>query len=156
APVNRAAVPPVTIAVSVAEPPQTATESAYVNLRGPDGQLRRFAVEGGREALSSRVGVLRPGESVTIRLTAGQEARGARRGVPAPRPAPAATASLLRSEDDLQHGLAVGRHLHPQDAGPLRDLIVTARLAVEQDFRLPRHDVLRRVRRRGLRAPLSR
>jgi hypothetical protein len=45
-------------------------ESASISLRGPDGQLRRFAVEGGAAELSSRVIVLRPGESLTIRLTA--------------------------------------------------------------------------------------
>jgi hypothetical protein len=66
----RVASAPVTIAVVVAEPAAAANEETYINLRGPDGQMRRFAVEGGREALSSRVVVLRPGESLTIRLTA--------------------------------------------------------------------------------------
>jgi hypothetical protein len=60
----------VTIAVAVVDPTPAAPEAAYINLRGPDGQVRRFAVEGGREALASRVVVLRPGESVTIRLAA--------------------------------------------------------------------------------------
>jgi hypothetical protein len=69
---SRPAVAPVTIAVSVAEAQESEKETASVNLRGPDGQLRRFAVEGGREALSSRIVVLRPGESVTVRLTVGK------------------------------------------------------------------------------------
>jgi hypothetical protein len=58
---------PVTVSVAVT-PPQTAKEVVYVNLRGPDGQVRRFPVEGGREAIQSpQVIVLRPGASVTVR-----------------------------------------------------------------------------------------
>jgi hypothetical protein len=61
----------VTISVTPAATPGTpAPESATISLRGPDGQLRRFAVEGGTAELSSRVIVLRPGESLTIRLSA--------------------------------------------------------------------------------------
>jgi hypothetical protein len=63
-------VAPVTISVAVT-PPQTAKEVVYVNLRGPDGQVRRFPVEGGREAIQSpQVIVLRPGASVTVRWVA--------------------------------------------------------------------------------------
>jgi hypothetical protein len=41
----------------------------YVNLRGPDGQVRRFPVEGGRQAIQSpQVIVLRPGSTVTVRV----------------------------------------------------------------------------------------
>jgi hypothetical protein len=58
------------VSVSVTAATPAAKEEAYVTLRGPDGQMRRFAVEGGREALPSRVVVLRPGDSVTIQLTA--------------------------------------------------------------------------------------
>ena len=66
----RPAAATVNISIAAAAPAPTANEAAYVNLRGPNGQLRRFAVVGGPEALSSRVIVLRPGESLTIRLTA--------------------------------------------------------------------------------------
>jgi hypothetical protein len=61
---------PVTISVTPSASPPAAGESGYISLRGPDGQVRRFAVEGGAAELSSRVIVLRPGESLTIRLTA--------------------------------------------------------------------------------------
>jgi hypothetical protein len=63
---------PVRVAISVvATPPQPAQEPVYVNLRGPDGQVRRFPVEGGRAAIQSApVVVLRPGQSVTIRWVA--------------------------------------------------------------------------------------
>jgi hypothetical protein len=59
---------PVTISVTPTAPAEN--DAAYISLRGPDGQVRRFAVEGGAEAVSTRVVVLRPGESLTIRLTA--------------------------------------------------------------------------------------
>jgi hypothetical protein len=65
------AVAPVTISVVVTEPVRPATEQMRVDLRGPDGQVRSFALEGGRDAIQSQpVVVLRPGESVTIRLAA--------------------------------------------------------------------------------------
>ena len=54
----------VSIAVSVATP--VPTESASVELVGPDGQRRRFSVEGGRDAIVYRQVVLHPGQSVTI------------------------------------------------------------------------------------------
>jgi hypothetical protein len=58
---------PVTVSVAVT-PPQTAKEVVYVNLRGPDGQVRRFPVEGGRDAIQApQVIVLRPGGTVTVR-----------------------------------------------------------------------------------------
>jgi hypothetical protein len=60
----------VTISFAVAPATLPATETAYLNLRGPDGQVRRFPVEGGAAELSSRVIVLRPGESATIRVAA--------------------------------------------------------------------------------------
>jgi len=69
--VARPAPGPVSISITMAGAPATATnEAAYVNLRGPDGQLRRFAVVGGPQALSSRVIVLRPGESLSIQWVA--------------------------------------------------------------------------------------
>jgi hypothetical protein len=67
APVARAAAAAVIVSVAVT-PPRAAKEVVYVNLRGPDGVVRRFPVEGGREAIrSSQVIVLRPGASVTVR-----------------------------------------------------------------------------------------
>ncbi len=58
---------PVTISVAVTPPPAV-KEVVYVNLRGPDGQVRRFPVEGGRQAIRSpQVIVLRPGATVTVR-----------------------------------------------------------------------------------------
>ena len=58
-----------TIAIVVEPPPRPATEPLTVGLRGPDGQVRRFPVEGGREAIQVRSVTLRAGESVTIRWT---------------------------------------------------------------------------------------
>ena len=46
---------------------QPAKEPVYANLRGPDGQTRRFLVEGGRAAIRYTNVVVRPGQSVTIR-----------------------------------------------------------------------------------------
>jgi hypothetical protein len=70
APVVRVAVPPVTITLTALAAVQAATETASINLRGPDGQLRRFPVEGGAAEMPSRVVILRPGESLTIQWTA--------------------------------------------------------------------------------------
>jgi len=61
---------PVALSITFTAPAPTPTETAYISLRGPDGQLRRFAVEGGADALSTRIVVLHPGESLTIRLPA--------------------------------------------------------------------------------------
>jgi hypothetical protein len=59
---------PVTIEIAVTTPVEPASDNAVIRLRGPDGQVRRFAVEGGPEALASRIVILRPGESITLRL----------------------------------------------------------------------------------------
>jgi hypothetical protein len=56
----------------VRAPRQPAKEPLYVTLRGPDGQMRRFLVEGGRAAIQAPQVVLHPGESVTIRWVAGK------------------------------------------------------------------------------------
>ncbi len=64
-PVGRV-VSPVTISLVPLAPTRSASEPAYVNLRGPDGQVRRFPVEGGTAELAGRVVVLRPGDSLTI------------------------------------------------------------------------------------------
>jgi hypothetical protein len=61
---------PVAVSV-VVTPPPAAPEQVYVDLRGVDGQVRRFPVQGGLAAIESpQVVVLRPGESVTVRMTA--------------------------------------------------------------------------------------
>jgi hypothetical protein len=64
----RVAPPAITIAL-VVEPPRATTKPLTVGLRGPDGQVRRFPVEGGREAIQVRSVILRSGESVTILWT---------------------------------------------------------------------------------------
>lgn len=65
------AVVPVTISVAVTKPAQPASEQVYVDLRSPDGRRRTFTVEGGPSAIQTQpVLVLRPGQSVTIRLVA--------------------------------------------------------------------------------------
>jgi hypothetical protein len=57
---------PVTISIAVQPPARTAVEPVYVTLRGPDGQVRRFPIEGGSAAIQSRQVVLHPGESLTV------------------------------------------------------------------------------------------
>ncbi len=56
----------VTVAVAVRMPAKPAEENVEVDLRGPDGQVRRFPVEGGLTAIQYRNITLRPGEAVTI------------------------------------------------------------------------------------------
>jgi hypothetical protein len=56
----------VTVAITVTQPVQPAAPPLAVNLRGPDGQVRRFAVAEGRDVIQVRSVVLRPGESLTI------------------------------------------------------------------------------------------
>jgi hypothetical protein len=71
APVARLVPGRVAISVVVVTQPQPLSEPVYINLRGPDGEVRRFPVEGGRSAIqSSPAVVLRPGQSVTIRWLA--------------------------------------------------------------------------------------
>jgi hypothetical protein len=67
-PAARVAPAPMSIAVTV--PARPATEPVYVDLRGPDGQVRSYLVEGGQEAIQYRQIAVRPGGSVTIRLAA--------------------------------------------------------------------------------------
>jgi hypothetical protein len=64
------AVPPLSVSFVVTTPTQPAGQPIYVDLRSPDGRTRRFAVEGGPSAIQSRQLLLRPGESLTIRLAA--------------------------------------------------------------------------------------
>jgi hypothetical protein len=60
---------PAGVRVSVVVTPQRPAAPYYVNIRGPDGQVRRFPVEGGRGAIQTPSAVvLRPGASVTFWL----------------------------------------------------------------------------------------
>jgi hypothetical protein len=54
------------LTVVVKAPPQPAPLA--VNLRGPDGTVRRFPLEGGREAIQSREVIVHAGESATFRF----------------------------------------------------------------------------------------
>ena len=56
--------------VVVNMPVQPPSKPFYVDLRGPDGQVRRFPVEGGRAAIRYRQVVLHPGETLTIHWVA--------------------------------------------------------------------------------------
>jgi hypothetical protein len=68
---SRVVAQPATFAVVVTAVARLAPEPFYVKLRGPDGQVRRFTVEGGREAIRYQPAVvLRPGQSVTIQWVA--------------------------------------------------------------------------------------
>ena len=59
------------VSVIVTTPVQPTAAPVYVDIRGPDGQVRRFPVEGGRAAIQAAPAVvLRPGQSVTIRWMA--------------------------------------------------------------------------------------
>jgi len=69
APVARILSLPVTVSVVLTTSPQAAPEAAYINLRSPDGSVRRFPLEGGRDAIQAPQVVLRPGEALTIRWT---------------------------------------------------------------------------------------
>ncbi len=67
--VPRAVSQQVTITI-VPAPVQPAAEPVVIGIRGADGQVRRFPVEGGAAAIQSGQIVLRPGQSVTIHWTA--------------------------------------------------------------------------------------
>jgi hypothetical protein len=69
-PAPAVAVRPAAVSIVVAPPAPVVEEPLTVDLRGPDGQIRRFPVEGGRAAIQTTQVVLRPGESVTIRWVA--------------------------------------------------------------------------------------
>jgi hypothetical protein len=61
---------PAAFSVVVNMPVQPPSKPFYVDLRGPDGQVRRFPVEGGRAAIRYRQVVLQPGQSLTIHWVA--------------------------------------------------------------------------------------
>jgi hypothetical protein len=60
---------PVAVSVVVTMPAKQAQDSVEVDLRGPDGQVRRFPVEGGLAAIQYRNVTLRPGTALTIHWT---------------------------------------------------------------------------------------
>jgi hypothetical protein len=72
APTNRAVAPAtVSVSLAVAAPSQQSATPGSVNLRGPDGRIRRFAVEGGPNAIQFQpVVVLRSGQTLTIQWVA--------------------------------------------------------------------------------------
>ena len=55
--------------VEIAMTLPTGAPPASVAIRGPDGELRTFPVEGGQAGLANRVIVVRPGQTVTIQVT---------------------------------------------------------------------------------------
>jgi hypothetical protein len=62
---------PVSVVVTVEPAPRAAAAPHYVDLRGPDGRVRRFPVEGGPAAIQApSTVVLRPGNSVTLHFVA--------------------------------------------------------------------------------------
>jgi len=61
---------PTAVSITVTPPTPAAADPVSVDLRGPDGQIRRFPVEGGRAAIQTSQVVIRAGESVTIRWMA--------------------------------------------------------------------------------------
>lgn len=71
APETQPLIGPIELAITL-PPPAPAAEPApvLVDVRGPDGSVRSYALEGGKEAIQTpRVIVLRPGESATVRVT---------------------------------------------------------------------------------------
>jgi hypothetical protein len=58
------------LSVVVTMPIRPPSKPFYVDLRGPDGQVRRFPVEGGRAAIQYRQVVIRSGETLTIHWVA--------------------------------------------------------------------------------------
>jgi hypothetical protein len=70
-PVVRVVRQPVTISIVVTAPSQPAKAPVYARLRGPDGQVRSFSLERGRETIQyPQVLVLRSGQSLTIQWVA--------------------------------------------------------------------------------------
>jgi hypothetical protein len=59
---------PVIISVVTTLAPKPDKERDFVALRGPDGQVRRFPLEGGPDVIQVRRLVLRPGQTLTIQV----------------------------------------------------------------------------------------
>src|SRR5262245_42237853 len=74
APLRTRAAPPAALVVSVTRPAeQPAAPTAaplLVDIRGPDGTVRTFPVEGGRAAIQTQTVIVRPGETMTLRVLA--------------------------------------------------------------------------------------
>jgi hypothetical protein len=51
-------------------------EPAYVTLRGPDGQVQRYALEGGQESIQTRTVIVRQGETASFRFAAAAPPKG--------------------------------------------------------------------------------
>jgi hypothetical protein len=69
-PIVRPMPQPAAFSVVVTIPVEPPSKPFYVDLRGPDGRVRRFPVEGGRAAIRYRQVVLHPGETLTIHWVA--------------------------------------------------------------------------------------
>jgi hypothetical protein len=69
-PIARAMPQPAGYSAVVNMPVEPPSKPFYVDLRGPDGRVRRFPVEGGRSAIRYRQVVLHPGEKLTIHWVA--------------------------------------------------------------------------------------
>lgn len=61
-------VAPAPLVVAITTPAEPAP--VYVDIRGPDGELRRFPLAGGRDVIQPRQVFVRAGESVTIQFVA--------------------------------------------------------------------------------------
>jgi hypothetical protein len=66
APSPRFLPPPEPFTITLAVTPPVAKEPVFVQLRGPDGNVRSFPLEGGRDAITYSPVVLRPGQSLTM------------------------------------------------------------------------------------------
>lgn len=64
--VAREAPPAVQVAVTLR---QQEKPPVLVDIRGPDGKLRTFRLEGGNEVVKTRTFPVRPGETVTVSIT---------------------------------------------------------------------------------------
>jgi hypothetical protein len=69
-PTVRPLIPMETVGVTVSLPRPAVKEPTFIQLRGPDGRVRSFPIEGGTDAITYTSVVLRPGQSVTIHLAA--------------------------------------------------------------------------------------
>jgi hypothetical protein len=66
--VSHSATVAVPVPVQVALTFPNAPDAAFAAIRGPDGEVRYFPVEGGKKELATRVIIVRPGERVHIQL----------------------------------------------------------------------------------------
>ncbi len=109
---------PLNVIVSISEPAEKPT---LVNVRGPDGKVRSFAMAGGQDTIQPRTIVMRPGDSLTIRFSRrepscrkrSETARlsGRTRGLPARTPAATPAKSTPSSRKMRAFGSPCGRRL---------------------------------------------